>query len=161
MPSTIVKNFRDGEIKVADLTSPTPLEVTVQFESGDFSLTGFTSELKEVTTYLDRGDLASVRATNRTFPSVSWTSHMADLHDSTELTLPDIILQRGAFGSAVSTLGANADIYTLNITWTVTEPGGASHVVVCEDVKLSMDVSEGDPNSYSVSGTVYGTITLT
>tara|TARA_R100000655_G_scaffold65227_1_gene103724 strand:- start:1277 stop:1762 length:486 start_codon:yes stop_codon:yes gene_type:complete len=158
--SSVVKNFRDGTLLLEDGTG-TPLAVTVQYEAGDFSLTGLTSGQKEITTYMDRGDLASVRHTNQTFPSVSFSAHLTDISDGTELTLPDIILQRGAFGSAVSTLGANADVYTLTLTWTVVEPGGASHVVVCPDVALSIDMSEGDPNSFAISGTVYGTIALT
>jgi len=160
MISSVVKNFRDGTLLLEDGTG-TPLAVTVQYEAGDFSLTGLTSGQKEITTYLDRGDLGSVRATNRTFPSVGFSAHMTDVSDGTELTLPDIVMKQGAFSAAVSTLGANADVYTLTLTWTVTEPGGASHVVVCDDVALSIDFSEGDPNSFSLSGTVFGSITMT
>ena len=158
--SSIVKNLRDGALQLEDGTG-TPLAVTVQYEAGDFSLTGLTSGQKEITTYLDRGDLGSVRHTNQTFPSVSFSAHMTDISDGTELTLPDIVMKQGAFAAAVSTLGANADVYTLKLTWTVTEPGGASHVVVCDDVALSIDMSEGDPNSFAISGTVYGSITMT
>ncbi len=160
--SSVVKNFRDGTLLLEDGTG-TPLAVTVQYEAGDFSLTGLTSGQKEITTYMDRGDLASVRHTNQTFPSVGFSAHMTDVSDGTELTLPDIVMRTatGAFSAAVSTLGANADVYTLNVTWTVTEPGGASHVVVCDDVALSIDMSEGDPNSFAISGTVYGSITMT
>ena len=158
--SSVVKNFRDGTLLLEDGTG-TPLAVTVQYEAGDFSLTGLTSGQKEITTYMDRGDLGSVRHTNQTFPSVGFSAHMTDVSDGTELTLPDIVMKQGAFAAAVSTLGANADVYTLTLTWTVTEPGGASHVVVCDDVALSIDVSEGDPNSFAISGTVYGSITMT
>jgi hypothetical protein len=161
--SSVVKNMRDGTLLLEDGTTPTALDVTVQYEAGDFSISGLSQGLKEVTTYLDRGDLGSVRHTNQTFPSVSFTCHMTDVSDGTEKTLPDIIMKTtgSPFASAESTLGANADVYTLKLTWTVTEPGGSSHTVVCDDVHCMIDISEGDPNSFSITGTVYGSITLT
>tara|TARA_R110000824_G_scaffold398196_1_gene601989 strand:- start:566 stop:1060 length:495 start_codon:yes stop_codon:yes gene_type:complete len=161
--SSIAKNLRDGTLLVADGTAPTALDLTVQYEAGDFSISGLSQGLKDVATYLDRGDLFSVRHTNQTFPSLSFSAHMTDISDGTEETLPDIIMKTagGPFAAAVSTLGANADVYTLKLTWTITEPGGGTHTVVCDDVHCSIDMSEGDPNSFSVSGTVFGSITLT
>jgi hypothetical protein len=78
-------------------------------------------------------------------------------------TLPDIILRTtgSPFAAAVSTLGVNADVYTLQVKWTVDEPGGGTHTVTCDDVRLSIDMSEGDPNAFSLSGTIFGSITLT
>lgn len=158
--SSVVKNMRDGTLLIEDGTG-TPLAVTVQYETGDFSLSGLSQGLKEVTTYLDRGDLGSVRHTSVSFPSVSFSAHCTDLSDASELTLPDIIRKTGAFSAALSTLGANADVYTLKLTWTITEPGGAAHTVVLDDVHCMLDISEGDPNSFSISGTCYGTVAMT
>ena len=156
-----MKNFRDGELLIEDGTTPTALDVTVQYEAGDFSISGLSAGLKEVATYLDRGDLGSLRHTNVTFPSVSFTAHATDYSDATEETLPDIIMQRGSKSAAVSTLGANADVYTLKLTWQITEPGGGTHTVVCDDVRCTIDMSEGDGNSFAISGTVYGSVTMT
>ena len=86
--SSVVKNMRDGTLLLEDGTG-TPLAVTVQYETGDFSLSGLSQGLKEVTTYLDRGDLGSVRHTNVSFPSVSFSAHCTDLSDASELTLDD------------------------------------------------------------------------
>ena len=120
--SSVVKNFRDGTLTIEDGTG-TPLDVVVQYEAGDFSLSGLTAGQKEIATYMDRGDLASVRNTNQSFPSVSFTAHMTDISDASEETLPDILLKQGSKAAAISTLGANADVYTVKLTWSIAEPG--------------------------------------
>jgi len=164
--SSVAKNMRDGTLLIEDGTAPTALDLTVQYEAGDFSISGLSQGLKDVATYLDRGDLFSVRHTNQTFPSLSFSAHLTDISDTgggASETLPDIIMRTtgSPFAAAVSTLGANADVYTLSLKWTIAEPGGGTHTVTCDDVHCSIDMSEGDPNSFSVSGTVFGSITLT
>jgi len=109
---------------------------------------------------MDRGELHTVRKTSRTFPSLSFSATYTDLSDASEETIPDIVLQNNAFSAAVSTLGANADVYTLKVTWTVTDPAGGTHILTADDVAFSIDIAEGDPNTFSLSGTVYGAITL-
>jgi len=156
-------NFRDGSILIEDGTG-VPLDVTVQYEAGDLAISGLNQSLSgsyDLTAYMDRGELHTVRKTNRTFPQISFTATYTDLSDGTAETLPDIVLQNGAFSAAVSTLGANADVYALKISWTVTDPGGGTHILTADDVALSIDIAEGDPNTFSISGTVYGAITLT
>jgi len=162
--STVVKNFRDGSILVEDATSPTPLSHTVVFEAGDFSVSGLMANQKEVTTYLDRGDLGSVRYTNQTFPTGSFTVHFTDLSDGSDSLLADALTKQGSFSSAVSTLGTNAEVYTVKLTLTIegTDHGDAAdHTITLDDCACSVDFSEGDPNSLSVSFTCYGTIALT
>tara|TARA_R100001244_G_scaffold53803_3_gene46670 strand:- start:869 stop:1363 length:495 start_codon:yes stop_codon:yes gene_type:complete len=160
--STVVKNFRDGTILIQDATG-TPLAATVQYEAGDFSISGLTSTQKEVTTYLDRGDLGSVRHTTQTFPSGSFTLHFTDLTDGSYATVYDLVNKKGSAAAAVSTLGANADVYAVKITATIegTDHGDDSdHVIVLDDCVASVDFSEGDPSSLSISFTCYGTIAL-
>jgi hypothetical protein len=161
--SSVVKNFRDGTILIEDGTG-TPLAVTVQFEAGDFSISGLNQGNIEATTYLDRGDLGSVRKTSRTFPTFSFSAHMTDLSDATDKLLYDAVNKTGAFASAVSTGGTASDVYMLKVTFTVegTNFGdSADHVMILNNCHLSLDLSEGDPNSFSISGTVYGAITAT
>ncbi|MAH44632.1 hypothetical protein CMI37_02335 [Candidatus Pacearchaeota archaeon] len=161
--STFVKNFRDGEITLEDGTTPTALDLTVQYEGGDFSISGLGDGQKEVATYLDRGSLCSIRHTNQTFPTISFSAHLTDLSDGTSETLPDIIRRTtgSPFAAAVSTYHADADVYTLKVTWTITEPGGGTHKVIADDVHLTIDMSEGDPSSFNLSGTVFGSVALT
>lgn len=161
--SSVVKNFRDGTILIEDGTG-TPLAVTVQYEAGDFSITGLNQGNVEATTYLDRGELGSVRKTSRTFPTFSFSAHMTDLSDNTDKLLYDAVNKTGAFASAVSTGGTASDVYMLKVTLTIegTNFGdSADHVMIMNNCHLSIDFAEGDPNSFSLNGTVYGAITAT
>lgn len=160
--STVIKNFRDGTLQIEDGTG-TPLTMTVSLENGDFSLSGLISGQKETSVYLDRGDFATIRHTNQAFPTVSLTAHMAYLSDGSNGSLVDVVRKTGQFASAVSTLGANADVLAYKMTLTIegTDRGdSADHTITLDDVVLAVDFSEGDPNSFSLSGTVYGTIAL-
>jgi len=161
--STVIKNFRDGTLLFADNTG-TPLTLPIQYEAGDFSIDNLNEGLVETTAYLDRGEFATLRKTNRVFPSFSFTAHMTDLSDATDKLLYDLARKTGAFGSAVSTLGANADAMTYKLTFTVegTNFGdSADHTMILNDCRITLSFSEGDPNSFSVAGIVYGTITAT
>lgn len=164
--SAHVKNFRNGTISLAD-SSGTPLTLTVEYEQGNFSISGLSKGLKEIVTYLDRGELGSVRYTNRTFPTFSFTAHMTEFSDATNKTLYDFIMRTSGsyYATAVSTLGSSADVYTLNVTLTVegSDFGGGEtdHVLALTNCALSIDFAEGDPNSFTINGTVYGTITPT
>jgi hypothetical protein len=98
------------------------------------------------------------------FPSFSFSAHMTDLSDATDKLLYDLARKTGAWASAVSTLGANADAMTYKLTWTCegTNFGdSADHTLVLNDCRVTVSLSEGDPNSFSVSGIVYGAITAT
>lgn len=161
-----MKNFRDGLIQLAS-GGGSPVSMSVQYENGDFSLSGSnysSTGAVEHTKYLDRGELASVRKTNRSFPTGSFTAHLTDLSDATNNTLWDAVNRSGSFAAAVSTLGANADLYTLNITLTIegTQFGDATdHVLVMNDCRCSIDVAEGDPDSFTLNFEVLGSITAT
>lgn len=161
--STVIKNFRDGTLVFADNTG-TPLTMPIVYEAGDFSIDNLNEGLVETTAYLDRGEFATLRKTNRVFPSFSFTAHMTDISDATDKLLYDLARKTGAFASAVSTLGANADAMTYKLTFTVegTNFGdSADHTLILNDCRITLSFSEGDPNSFSVAGIVYGAITAT
>jgi hypothetical protein len=161
--STVIKNFRDGTLTFTDNTG-TPLSMAIVYEAGDFSIDNLNEGLVETTAYLDRGEFATLRKTNRVFPSFSFTAHMTDISDATDKLLYDLARKTGAWTSAVSTLGANADAMTYKLTFTVegTNFGdSADHTMVLNDCRITLSFSEGDPNSFSVSGIVYGAITAT
>jgi hypothetical protein len=161
--STVIKNFRDATVLFNDGTTPTPLAVTLSLESGDFALTGLNQGNTESTTYLDRGELGSVRLTSRTFPTFSVSCHMADLSDATDKLIWDAINKTGAFSAAQSTI-LGSDVYGLKVTLTIegTNFGDtADHVIVMNGCHCTIDFAEGDPNSFTINGTIYGTITAT
>lgn len=163
MPNSIVKNFRDGQLVLKDGTG-TPIAVTIQFESGDFSISGLSANSNtEVTTYLDRGALGSVRLTSQTFPTWSFSAHMVEFSDATEKTLWDAVNKTGTFASAVSTI-TNSDVYGLDCVINIegTSLGEATdHTLTLVGNRITLDFAEGDPNSFTVNGTCYGTITAT
>ena len=161
--SSVAKNFRDGTLQIEDGTG-SPITMTVQYENGDFSLSGLNQSNHEINKYLDRGDFFSARKTNQSFPTISFTAIFTDLSDGTDKTLVDACLKQGAFSSGISTLGANADVWAVKLTLTIegTDFGdSADHVITMDDVHItSVDISEGDPDSFSISGEVLGTITM-
>ena len=164
--SDVTKSFRDGTILIEDGTAVTPLNLTVQFEAGDLSLSGLAQggTSYETTQYLDRGEFGTARKTNRAFPTGSFTAQLTELSDGTNETIPDILLAQGSFSAAVSTLGADADVYAVKITLTIegTDFGDASdHVMVMNDCVCSLDISEGDPDTFSISFTVLGAVSMT
>ena len=159
----MVKNYRDGTLTLSDSTTPTPLSVIVQYEAGDFSITGLSESNTETTTYLDRGDLGSVRKTSRTFPTFSFTAHMTDLSDATNKTLWDIVNKTGAFALGVSGI-TGSDVWGIKVLLSVEGTNFADptdHTLELNGCHCTIDFSEGDPNSFSINGTVYGTITAT
>jgi hypothetical protein len=161
--STVIKNFRDATVVFADGTTPTPLSLTLTLESGDFALTGLNQGNTEATTYLDRGELGSVRLTSRTFPTFTVSCHMADLSDATDKLIWDAINKTGAFSAAQSTI-LGSDVYGLKVTLTIegTNFGDtADHTIMMIGCHCTIDFAEGDPNSFTINGTVYGTITAT
>lgn len=161
--STRVKNFRNGTLKVEDGAA---LTLTIPFCKGDFALNGMVAGQREVKPVLIRGALADLYKGDQTFQTLSFSVVMTDVHDAVEQTLTDAVTKQGAWSAATSTFGsAVLDPYTVKFTWTIegTDLGDASdHVYVVDDVHVdSVDVSESDPNEIKVTGTVYGTTTLT
>jgi hypothetical protein len=163
MPNSIVKNFRDGQIILKDGTG-TPIAVTIEFESGDFSISGLSANSNtEVTTYLDRGSLGSVRLTSQSFPTWSFTCHMVEFSDSVTKTVWDAVNKTGTFATAVSTI-TNSDVYGLDCVINIegTTLGEATdHTLTLVGNRITLDFAEGDPNSFTINGTMYGSMTAT
>ena len=163
MPNSIVKNFRDGAIILKDGTG-TPIAVTIEFESGDFSISGLSANANtEVTTYLDRGSLGSVRLTSQTFPTWSFTCHMVEFSDAVTKTVWDAVNKTGTFAAAVSTI-TNSDVYGLDCVINIegTTLGEATdHTLTLVGNRITLDFAEGDPNSFTINGTMYGSMSAT
>jgi hypothetical protein len=161
--STVIKNLNDGTITLEDGTG-SPVTLVVPFSVGDFSLDGLAATLNEVTAYETRGTLNTVRHTARTYPTLSFSMQVADYADGTDGTVLDFVRFANSYSANVSTLGANADVKTVKVTLTVegTDHGDAAdHTIVLDDVHVTASSSEGDPNTVSISGTVYGSVAMT
>jgi len=157
--SNVIKNFRDGTLIIADGTSGTPLQITVSFDQGDFSISGLKAKLAETTAYETRGQLRSVRHTTRIYPTGSFSCMMADFSEASTGTVADAILKTGAFAAAVSTKGADADVYCLSLSFIcsgISHGDASDHSFSLNDCECSIDFSEGDGNSFTINFTMYG-----
>ena len=163
--SAVIKHFTDGTITLKDGTG-TPVSLVVPFSVGDLSISGMETDTlgRTVNAYETRGVLHSLRRGARVYPTVSFSAQLTDVTDATDKTLLDMILKRNSYSANVSTTAATGDVYTLDVVFTVegTDLGdSADHVITLEDVHFTADVAEGEPNTISLSGTIYGTVTLT
>lgn len=161
MPSsTFIKNNIDGSLVISDGTG-TPLTLTVPFEQGNFTVSGLKFKLRDTVAYQTRGVLSTVRHTVRNFPSGSFSAMMSSFTSASANSLSDIVLKNGFYASAISTLGASADVYTLKLAFTVegTNFGdSADHSFSLGDCECNLDFAEGDPNLFTISFVCYGAV---
>tara|TARA_R110000823_G_scaffold180483_2_gene312780 strand:- start:36 stop:539 length:504 start_codon:yes stop_codon:yes gene_type:complete len=166
MGSSVVKNqFGAGSVVISDGTGGTALTTTVDFDNGDFSISGLKAEMKDTAVYQSRGVVHSVRHGARNFATFSFTGMMSEFSDSSGGSAIDMITGKAGtpFAARVSTLGASADVMTFQILFTAegTDHGdSADHTITMNDCELAFDFSEGDPDSFSFSGTIYGSHVL-
>lgn len=160
--STIVKTKCDGTILFED-GAGTPVSYTVAYEAGDLTIN---LPGKTVNAFLDRGKFGStpsLRYGDEQAITFSFTAHLRDLSDGTDVVLPDFLLDTDgdlstAAGSAQSTLGTNAEVMTWTVTFTIegTDRGDASdHVIELSFCHVTGSISEGDPDTISIEGTSY------
>jgi hypothetical protein len=157
--STVVKHFTDGTFTITDGAA---LSLVVRFCVGDFSISGLKAKLRETAAYQARGVLTSVRHGARTFPTFTFTAQMAEFTDATSISTPDAILKNGAWSSAQSTRGVKEEVHMVNFK--VTEDGvtfgdAADPEFELEDCELELSYAQGEPNTFSVTGTMYGAVT--
>jgi hypothetical protein len=161
--STVIKHLYDGSITVEDGTTPTAVSLAVPFTTGDLSLDTLQESSRGIQAYQTRGSLHSVRLAAREFPTVTFSAQLADLSDGTDGTLVDFVLKQASYSANESTL-SGSDVYAVKLTLTVegTDLGdSADHTITLDDVHCTMAIAEGEPDTVTISGTVYGAITMT
>ena len=159
--STVIKHVTDGSITLEDGTG-SPVTLVVPFTSGDLSVDGLQNSLRAVQAYETRGTLHSVRLAAREFPSMSFSAMLADVSDGTAGTLIDYCLKQGSYASNVTTL-TGSDVYAIKVTLTIegTDLGdSADHTIQMDDVHVTVAVAEGEPDTVTISGTVYGSVVM-
>jgi len=137
---------------------------TISFEAGDLAIT-FPGKAATVSNYLDRGQISSTPSlrygADESPITFTFNAHFRDLTDSAAPALMDIINGSGYAGSNwVSTLSSSiasddSEVFTVDVRWVCEDQGNAADVskLVLEYCTLSCSISEGDPNSISISGT--------
>lgn len=161
--STIIKHFTDGSLTVKDGTG-TPVTLAIPFTMGDFSISGLNQSLRATNVYETRGVLVGLRKGAKSFPTGSFSCMIADYSDATNQTAIDFLRKTGSYSANISTTAALGDVYTVDLVFTVegTDLGdSADHVITLEDCDCSIDISEGEPNTLSVSFTIYGAVSMT
>lgn len=148
----VSRNLRDGQIKIKDGTTPTPLSVTLTLEEGDLSF----SVKKEYKQIRDRGALDHVRAGDEQVVPVSFSIKLDRVSEATSpVTLYDALRKVRSAAAWVSVAGAG-EPYAVIIEFTVLDPaGGADDEVITFAKFFPEDVTfaEGDDyNTLSVSG---------
>ena len=160
--SLIVKNARDGTLAVINGTRT----YTVYGEQGNFAPSGANEGNFETTVIEARGDFMGLRRTKRKYVPFTFTAYLRDLIDATDPTLVGMCLRLGIHSTDVSMTGASAEVYMVDILWTVagvTHGDAANHTARYATCRIeSVDFSEAeDKNMVSISGTCYGDITYT
>lgn len=136
-------------------------------EAGNFAVTGTNEGNYETTVIEDRGEYQHLRRTKRKYISFTFTALMRDLVDGTDPTLVGMCLRKGVHATDLPIGGSSTqEVYQVDIRHTVdgtTHGDAANHVALYEDCRIeSVDFAEAeDKNTVSISGTCYGTITLT
>ena len=158
-PGSFVSNFTNGEITVSDGTG-TPLTLALSLDEGNFSVTGLADRLREIGAYETRGALRGLSLTTRTYPSISFSSLISEWTNASTGTLMDMVLGTAgsAFAARIGTLGASHPVVTLDLRFQFVDFAGSGHDLTFHDVLIAFDMSEGDPNTVSFTGTVYGEI---
>jgi hypothetical protein len=159
--SEYAKTDIHGSITLSDGTG-TPVTLALSYDMGDLSITGLAEKLNEVTAIQRRGKHVSLAHGARTYPSVSFSAIMTQFTEaSAPGTLADFILRRAAYSANISTTNAGG-VYTIDIVLTIEGTDfsdAADHTVTLTDVACTLDFAEGAPNSFSISGQVYGAVT--
>lgn len=161
--SSYAKTNTMGAIGLADGTG-TPVTLSLPYDRGDFSLSGLSHVLNEPVAIERRGKFVSLAHGARRYPQVSFSCIVTSLTQSTGTgTAADFLLQREAYSANVSTLGTGHP-YTVDVTLTIegTDFGdSADEVITCTDVYITdCSFAEGEPNTLTFTGTVYGTVKL-
>ena len=162
--SNIVKTGLDtGTLKIKDGTG-TPLELTVRFDRGDFSLSGVQESLREPIEIQTRGSLRSLRKGRRSYPTGSLSMFFTEFSETSSGTIFDMIHAKAGtpFSARISTTVAKGDLMTFDLE--LTEEGtdygdSGDHTLTMQDVHFTEDYAEGeDGNSVTVNFTVYGSL---
>ena len=159
----VVKHLYDGTVTLADGTG-TPVTLDVQWSQGDTGISGLAAVQRDVIAYQTRGALHSVRYGARNFPTVSFSFMFGSFTDATDSAPLDFLMFTNKYSANISTINSPGEVHGLKITLTVegTDLGDASdHTIVLDDVHCTFDISEGEPNTCTVNGTVYGSVTRT
>ncbi len=157
--STSVAVRRDGKLYIKDGTSPTPNSYEVAYENGDFS---FTEEKADRVVIRDRGSIVGLRRADDPVLSFSFTVHLRELTNASDDTIIDFIMKTGNASSYTSVATEGYEQYLVDIDFDIAKNANdaviTGHRATLSKCLLTYQVSEGDPDSISLTGECYGGI---
>jgi hypothetical protein len=164
--STVIKHWKDGKLTLKDGTTPAAVALVVPLSMGDLKVQGLSADMTDDREYRVRGQTETVRKGESVHPSGSFSAALADLSDVTSTTVYDYIRKTGSYSANKSTMSGSTspsgDIFTYDIEWAIegTDLGDSTdHTLTMTKCKITMDISEGEPNTFSFSFVCYGSTT--
>ena len=154
--TNVVKTYRDGTIKI--IAGADSLVITL--DTGDFSF----EEPKSARMVIrDRGALAGLRRADDEVGSCSFTVHFREFTDAASSNIYDFIYHRASASGYTSVGAAPYEQFLVDLEYKsdASSMTGGIHTVTLNKVLLTASFSEGQPDSISVTGEVYGTYTYT
>lgn len=162
--SGVIKHAHDAGAVVLKDGTGTPLTCTVRFDKADFKITGISDGGREVVMYEGRGKIRSLRKGKVKTPTISFSCEVADLSNDDAETVADFLFKRLAYAARVSTTAAIGDADTFSLTFTqegTTYGDSADQTILVEDIGAwEFGFEEGEPNMFTITGTVYGDIDI-
>lgn len=170
--STVVKSkFDKGSVILSDGTTPTPLSHTIQYDNGDWEITGLVPQGRALVIPETRGHRSGpARLGARQYPAFKITGKLAALTDTGAGTLYDFIFAKAgtpyaarrtteSYG-ATAVQAETAQTFTVTVNLEGSDYGDAGdHTFVCNKVAITVDASMGDEGVLTISGQVLGTVT--
>lgn len=150
-----------GTLTISDGTTPTALSLELGYDNGDFAVSGLADVLNEVTPVQRRGRHVGVIHGARTYPQLSFTGILMSLqHASAPGSFEEFLAGLNAYSARVGK-GPTGSPTLLDLEWKVegTTFGDENDIsVIFRDVYWTWDLSEGQPSTFSYTGTVYGAV---
>lgn len=156
--SSIVKTKRDGEVTLIDGAANTYI---ANFQVGDFS---FEEVKPELITIRDRATIVGARNGDDQESTLSFTCHLRALTDSGNDVLLDFVNGQLSGSALTSTGGVGYEPFMCTVRYIInaTSLGDAkqyqANFLKC---RLTASITEGDPDSISITGTCLGGVTYT
>ena len=160
--SVAIKVQQDSTIQFT-AGAATPNQITVPYVDGAASFAGITfDQPAPIVVYSKRTYLGVRRGAARPL-TFTFSAYMSEFTSAPQTSLLDFVRFTGGSGSNVSTSSTDYDYKTIKVTLTVAQIGNdtSTHTLVLDDCVVDVSFAEGEPSAFSVSGTAYGSFSLT
>ena len=161
--SNSVKVRRDGTVSLIS-GGGSPVTLTVDYEDGNFSADLLGEDADRIV-IRDRGTIVGVRKGDDQVGSLSFDVHFREFTNAGASGVILDFVNATQAGSALTTVaGTGFEQFMCEVRMTVegTDHGdSADAVAIFDKVLLTASFAEGDPDTLSISGEVYGPISFT